>query len=133
MPPHSKTVEEEGILIDNFQLVKNGKFQETELLKILTSGKYPARNTRENIADLQAQVAANEKGVQELHKMTTHYGLEIVQAYMKFVQDNAENSVRQAIKKLSSSLTNKTATSILDDGNKISVAVSIDKKISVQK
>jgi 5-oxoprolinase (ATP-hydrolysing) len=128
MPPHSKTVEEEGILIDNFQLVKNGKFQETELLKILTSGKYPARNTRENIADLQAQVAANEKGVQELHKMTTHYGLEIVQAYMKFVQDNAENSVRQAIKKLSSSLTNKTATSILDDGNKISVAVSIDKK-----
>ncbi|MDE5101790.1 MAG: hydantoinase B/oxoprolinase family protein, partial [Trichodesmium sp. St19_bin2] len=128
MPPHSKTVEEEGILIDNFQLVKDGKFQETELLKILGSGKYPARNTKQNIADLQAQVAANEKGVQELQKMTAYYGLETVQAYMKFVQDNAESSVRKAIKKLSSSLTNKTATSILDDGNKISVAVSIDKK-----
>ncbi|MEM1168993.1 MAG: hydantoinase B/oxoprolinase family protein [Cyanobacteria bacterium P01_H01_bin.35] len=128
MPPHSKTVEEEGILIDNFQLVKNGKFQETKLLEILTSGKYPARNTNQNIADLQAQVAANEKGVQELQKMTENYGLEIVQAYMKFVQDNAENSLHQAIKKLSLSLTNKTATCILDDGNKISISVSIDPK-----
>ncbi|MEB3340519.1 hydantoinase B/oxoprolinase family protein [Okeania sp.] len=128
MPPHSKTVEEEGILIDNFQLVKNGKFQEKEILKILTSGKYPARNTNQNIADLQAQVAANEKGVQELQKMTENYGLQTVQTYMKFVQNNAENSVRKAINKLSSSLTNKTATCILDDGNKISISVSIDPK-----
>ncbi|MGB3512221.1 MAG: hydantoinase B/oxoprolinase family protein [Microcoleaceae cyanobacterium] len=128
MPPHSKTVEEEGILIDNFQLVKNGKFQETEILNILTSGKYPARNTNQNIADLQAQIAANEKGTQELQKMTEKYGLETVQTYMKFVQDNAEASVRRAIKKLSSSLSKKTSTSTFDDGNKIQVSVSLDKK-----
>ncbi|WP_293123156.1 hydantoinase B/oxoprolinase family protein [Okeania sp. SIO1I7] len=128
MPPHSKTVEEEGILIDNFQLVKNGKFQETEILKILTSGKYPARNTSQNIADLQAQIAANEKGTQELQKMTEKYGLETVQTYMKFVQYNAETSVRQAIKKLSSSLNKQNSTSTFDDGNKIQVSVSIDKK-----
>lgn len=128
MPPHSKTVEEEGILIDNFQLVKNGKFQETEILNILTSGKYPARNTSQNIADLQAQIAANEKGTQELQKMTEKYGLETVQTYMKFVQDNAETSVRQAIKKLSSSLNKQNFTSTFDDGNKIQVSVSLDKK-----
>ncbi|MGD1713315.1 hydantoinase B/oxoprolinase family protein, partial [Dapis sp. BLCC M172] len=128
MPPHSKTIDEEGILIDNFQLVKNGKFQETELLNILTSSKYPARNTSQNIADLQAQIAANEKGVQELQKMVENYGLEIVQAYMKFVQENAEASVRQAIKKLSSSLTKKKSTSNLDDGNKIQVSVSLHQK-----
>ncbi|NES79502.1 MULTISPECIES: hydantoinase B/oxoprolinase family protein [Okeania] len=128
MPPHSKTVEEEGILIDNFQLVKNGKFQEKEILKILTSGKYPARNTSQNIADLQAQIAANEKGTQELQKMTEKYGLETVQTYMKFVQDNAETSVRQAIKKLSSSLNKQNSTSTFDDGNKIQISVSLDKK-----
>ncbi|MDY7007352.1 MAG: hydantoinase B/oxoprolinase family protein [Cyanobacteriota bacterium] len=128
MPPHSKTVEEEGILIDNFQLVKNGKFQETEILNILTSGKYPARNTSQNIADLQAQIAANEKGTQELQKMTEKYGLETVQTYMKFVQNNAETSVRQAIKKLSSSLNKQNSTSTFDDGNKIQVSVSLDKK-----
>ncbi|WP_293159628.1 hydantoinase B/oxoprolinase family protein [Okeania sp. SIO2C9] len=128
MPPHSKTVEEEGILIDNFQLVKNGKFQETEILNILTSGKYPARNTSQNIADLQAQIAANEKGTQELQKMTEKYGLETVQTYMKFVQDNAETSVRRAIKKLSSSLKKQISTSTFDDSNKIQVSVSLDQK-----
>ncbi|WP_366558169.1 hydantoinase B/oxoprolinase family protein [Okeania sp. SIO3B5] len=128
MPPHSKTIEEEGILIDNFQLVKNGKFQETEILNILTSGKYPARNTSQNIADLQAQIAANEKGTQELQKMTEKYGLETVQIYMKFVQNNAETSVRQAIKKLSSSLNKQNSTSTFDDGNKIQVSVSLDQK-----
>ncbi|NET42405.1 hydantoinase B/oxoprolinase family protein [Okeania sp. SIO2B3] len=128
MPPHSKTVEEEGILIDNFQLVKNGKLQETEILNILTSGKYPARNTSQNIADLQAQIAANEKGTQELQKMTEKYGLETVQAYMKFVQNNAEASVRRAIKKLSSSLNKQNSTSTFDDGNKIQVSVSLNQK-----
>ncbi len=128
MPPHSQIIDEEGILIDNFQLVKNGKFQETELLKILISGKYPARNTSKNIADLQAQIAANETGVQELHKMVEDYGLEMVQAYMGFVQYNAEESVRRVFKKLSSSFTHKISTSILDDGNKIQVAVTLDKK-----
>ncbi|WP_287520921.1 hydantoinase B/oxoprolinase family protein [Okeania sp. SIO2C2] len=128
MPPHSKTVEEEGILIDNFQLVKNGKFQETEILNILTSGKYPARNTSQNIADLQAQIAANEKGTQELQKMTEKYGLETVQTYMKFVQNNAETSVRQTIKKLSSSLNKQNSTSTFDDGNKIQISVSLDQK-----
>lgn len=97
MPPSSCTVEQEGVLIDNFQLVSQGKIREKALLELLTGGSYPARNPAQNIADLNAQIAANERGVQELHKMVEHYGLEVVQAYMGHVQDNAEESVRRAI------------------------------------
>jgi len=97
MPPNSTNIEQEGILIDNVQLVKEGDFLETELLNLLTSGNYPARNPATNIADLQAQIAANEKGVQELLTMVEYYGLNTVKTYMQFVQDNAEISVRRAI------------------------------------
>lgn len=127
MPPRSQSVEEEGILFDNFQLVREGKFREQELLEILTSSKYPARNPGQNIADLQAQIAANEKGVRELHKMVEDYSLETVEAYMNYVQDNAEESVRKVIAKLSDRLTHRTATSHMDDGSKIQVAVTLDK------
>ena len=97
MPPGSKVVEEEGVLIDNFLLVEEGRFREAETVALLTSGKYPVRNVQQNIADLQAQIAANEKGVQELRRMVEHFGLDVVRAYMRHVQDNAEESVRRVI------------------------------------
>jgi len=97
MPPGSKVVEEEGVLIDNFLLVEEGRFREKETVALLTGGKHPVRNITQNIADLQAQIAANEKGVQELHRMVEHFGLDVVRAYMRHVQDNAEESVRRVL------------------------------------
>jgi 5-oxoprolinase (ATP-hydrolysing) len=97
MPPDSRVVEDEGVLIDNFKLVDQGQFREAEVHKMLTSAKYPARNPMENIADLKAQVAACEKGAAELRKMVAHFGLDVVQAYMAHVQNNAEELVRRRI------------------------------------
>ena len=97
MPPDSKTVEEEGVLIDNFLLVEEGRLREKETVALLSSGRYPVRNVQQNLADLQAQIAANEKGVQALREMVAHFGLEVVRAYMRHVQDNAEESVRRVI------------------------------------
>jgi 5-oxoprolinase (ATP-hydrolysing) len=97
MPPGSRVVEEEGVLIDNFLLVEQGHFRDRETAALLASGRYPVRNPQQNIADLRAQVAANEKGVQELRRMVEHFGLEVVRAYMGHVQDNAEESVRRVI------------------------------------
>jgi 5-oxoprolinase (ATP-hydrolysing) len=97
MPPDSKTVEEEGVLIDNFLLVEEGRFREKETIALLASGRYPVRNVQQNLADLQAQIAANEKGVQALREMVAHFGLDVVRAYMRHVQDNAEESVRRVI------------------------------------
>ncbi|HLE66273.1 MAG TPA: hydantoinase B/oxoprolinase family protein, partial [Burkholderiales bacterium] len=97
MPPDSKTVEEEGVLIDNFLLVDAGRFREAETAELLLSGRYPVRNVQQNIADLRAQIAANEKGVQELGKMVEHFGLDVVRAYMWHVQANGEESVRRVI------------------------------------
>ena len=124
MPPDSKTVEEEGIMLDNFPLISKGEFREKELLEILSSGKYPVRNPAQNIADLQAQIAANEKGLQELQKMVEYYGLETVQAYMSFVQDNAEESVRKAI----AALTDGSFTTQLDNRSQIRVTINIDRE-----
>jgi 5-oxoprolinase (ATP-hydrolysing) len=123
MPPNSCTVNQEGVLIDNFQLVEQGKTREKELIELLTNNLYPARNPSKNIADLQAQIAANERGVQELSKMVEHYGLETVQAYMGFVQDNAEESVRSVIDVLKDG----SFTYLLDNGSVIKVAISINK------
>jgi 5-oxoprolinase (ATP-hydrolysing) len=97
MPPDSKTVDEEGVLIDNFLLVERGRFREEETRALLASGRWPVRNVEQNIADLQAQIAANEKGAQELRRMVAHFGLDVVRAYMRHVQDNAEESVRRVI------------------------------------
>ncbi|MTI09141.1 hydantoinase B/oxoprolinase family protein [Curvivirga aplysinae] len=123
MPPNSTTVEEEGILIDNFKLIDQGRFQEKEFVNLLSSGKYPARNPSQNLADIHAQVAANEKGVQELRRMVDHFGLSTVQAYMNHVQDNAEESVRRVIDVL------KDGEFIypMDDGSQIKATVSINK------
>ena len=122
MPPYSTSVEQEGVLIDNFQLVDRGQFREPELLQLLTSGTYPVRNPQQNIADLQAQIAANERGVKELLQMVQHYGLETVQAYMQHVQDNAEESVRRVIAVLKDS----QFTYLLDDGSQIHVEITIN-------
>ncbi len=97
MPPHSTTVEEEGIIFDNFLLVEEGNFREFAVRQHFSNHIYPARNPDQNIADFKAQIAANKRGVQELCKMVDQYGLETVQAYMKLVQANAEESVRRAI------------------------------------
>ena len=101
MPPFSKTVEDEGVLLDNVKLVAGGEsggvMLETEMRERLSGAKHPARNPDQNIADLRAQIAANEKGVQELGKMVAHFGLDVVKAYMQHVQDNAEESVRHII------------------------------------
>ena len=122
MPARSKTIHEEGILFDNFLLVSEYEFCEAELRDQLSSGPYPARNPEQNIADLHAQIAANEKGVQELHAMVDHFGLTTVQAYMGHLQANAEESVRSAISKLS----NGEFSLEIDGGETIRVRVAVD-------
>ncbi len=124
MPPHSTSILEEGILFDNFLLVKQGQFREREVRDILANNRYPVRNPDQNIADFQAQIAANEKGVQELQKMVNQYGLETVQAYMQFVQDNAEECVRKAI----DVLRNGEFSYQMDQGAVIKVKVTINSQ-----
>ncbi|UZD54625.1 hydantoinase B/oxoprolinase family protein [Caldimonas aquatica] len=129
MPPFSATIEEEGVLLDNVKLVEGGRLREEALMALLRSGPYPARNPQQNLADLRAQIAANEKGVQELHAMVRQFGLATVQAYMKHVQDNAEESVRMAIARLDPALSRDGRFSLpLDNGAKIEVAVRIDRE-----
>ncbi|OZI35848.1 5-oxoprolinase [Bordetella genomosp. 1] len=122
MPPDSRTVEDEGVLFTNFQLVKDGEFRDAEARAILASGRWPARNPDQNIADLHAQIAANEKGVQELLRMCDHFGLEVVRAYMGHVQDNAEEAVRRVI----SVLKDGHYEYPLDNGAVIKVAVKVN-------
>ena len=97
MPPFSKTIEDEGVLLDNVLLVKDGVMLEADMRARLAGATWPARNPDQNIADLRAQIAANEKGVQELGSMVAHFGLDVVNAYMQHVQDNAEECVRRII------------------------------------
>ena len=122
MPPFSTRIEEEGVQIDNVKLVERGRLREAEMIELLKSGEYPSRNPAQNIADLKAQIAANEKGVQELRKMVAQYGLAVVQAYMGHVQDNAEESVRRVITRLKDG----AFTLPLDNGAQISVAIRVD-------
>ncbi|HEX6691806.1 MAG TPA: hydantoinase B/oxoprolinase family protein, partial [Burkholderiales bacterium] len=123
MPPGSKVVEEEGVLIDNFLLVQAGRFREAEARALLASGRYPVRNVEQNIADLRAQIAANEKGVQEPRRMVEHFGLDVVRAYMGHVQDNAEESVRRVIDVLKDG----SFELPLDNGAVIKVKITIDR------
>ncbi|MBE9260276.1 hydantoinase B/oxoprolinase family protein [Dolichospermum sp. LEGE 00246] len=124
MPPHSTTVAEEGIIFDNFLLVEQGDFQETAVRNYLLNHPYPSRNPDQNIADFKAQIAANERGVQELGKMVNQYGLTTVQTYMQFVQNNAEESVRRAIDVLK----NGAFIYEMDSGAKIQVSVTINRE-----
>ncbi|MDR7296961.1 5-oxoprolinase (ATP-hydrolyzing) [Pelomonas aquatica] len=122
MPPFSRSIAEEGVLIDNFKLVEAGRLREAELLALLAGGPHPSRNPAQNLADLRAQVAANEKGVQELQAMVAQFGRETVAAYMQHVQDNAEASVRRVI----SVLKDGRFTLPLDNGAEIHVSVRVD-------
>ena len=124
MSPNATTIAQEGVYIDNFKLVDRGRFREKEILALLTGGDYPARNPVQNIADLKAQIAANEKGVQELRKMVRHFTLPVVRAYMRHVQDNAAESVRRVIDRLHDS----SFTSEMDQGTVIKVRIAVDKK-----
>ena len=123
MSPKATRIEEEGVYIDPFKLVEDGRFREDSVLELLTQGPYPARDPAQNIADLKAQAAANAKGVEEIGKMVAQYGLAVVQAYMGHVQDNAAASVARVIEHLKpSSFEVET-----DTGARIKVAISVDR------
>ncbi|MBP6819010.1 MAG: hydantoinase B/oxoprolinase family protein [Ferrovibrio sp.] len=122
MPPDSRTVADEGVLLDNVLLVDGGRFLEDEIVALLKSGQYPSRNPFQNVADLKAQIASCEKGAQELRKMVDQFGLDVVRAYMNHVQDNAEESVRRVISRLKDG----EFTYPMDDGYEIKVKVTVN-------
>ncbi len=124
MPPASRVIDEEGVLIDNFLLVDGGRLRERELRAVLASGKWPARNPDQNVADLKAQLAANSRGMTELARLIELFGREQVEAYMGHVQDNADSFVREVIGRLSDGHRRYE----LDDGSAIEVAVRIDRE-----
>jgi 5-oxoprolinase (ATP-hydrolysing) len=124
MSPLAASILEEGVYIDNFLLVSQGRFRERELYELLASGPWPARNPLQNVNDLKAQIAANEKGVRELKRMVEMFSLSTVEAYMGHVQDNADESVRRVIDRLADG----EATSVSDQGAVIKVRISVDKR-----
>ncbi|MEU5209071.1 hydantoinase B/oxoprolinase family protein [Streptomyces sp. NPDC020742] len=123
MPAFSRTIDEEGILFDNWLLVRDGRLRERETRALLTSGPYPSRAPDANLADLRAQIAANEKGIAELRRMTDQFGLDVVRAYMGHVQDNAEESVRRII----AGLSDGSCRYETDAGARIQVALTVDR------
>jgi 5-oxoprolinase (ATP-hydrolysing) len=123
MSPLATHIEEEGVYIDNFKLVEGGVFREEALVAMLTGAKYPVRNVVQNVNDLKAQIAANEKGVQELRKIIAAFGLDVVQAYMGHVQDNAADAVRRVLDRLSDC----EYAYEMDQGTLIKVKITVDK------
>ncbi len=124
MSPMATTIDEEGVLFDNFKIIDRGRFREKELNDALTQAKYPVRNVTQNVNDMKAQIAANEKGVQELRKMVMHFTMPVVQAYMQHVQDNAAESVRRVIDRLHDSEFQYE----MDQGTVVKVKITVDKK-----
>ncbi|MFD8234821.1 hydantoinase B/oxoprolinase family protein [Streptomyces sp. NPDC059696] len=124
MPAGSRTIEEEGVLFDTWLLAENGRFREAETLRLLTEAPHPSRNPQTNLADLRAQIAANRKGVDEVGRMIEEYGLDVVQAYMRHVQDNAEEAVRRVI----DALDDGEYAYETDAGAVIRVAVRVDRE-----
>jgi 5-oxoprolinase (ATP-hydrolysing) len=124
MSPHATVIDEEGVYIDNFKLVEGGRFRERAVQELLSSAKYPARNPVQNINDMKAQIAANEKGVQELNKMVAQFTLPVVDAYMQHVQDNAAESVRRVIDRLHDA----EFSYEMDQGTVIKVKITVDKE-----
>ena len=122
-PPASHTLEEEGVVIDDFLLVDGGHFREAEFRALLAGARYPARSPDVNVADIAAQVAANEKGVQELARVVERFGWDVVSAYMRHVMDNAEESVRRVIDRIGDG----AFAYRMDDGSPLRVAVSVDR------
>ena len=123
MPPDSRHIEEEGVVIDNFKVVDAGRFREPELRELLAGGSYPARSPDTNIADCQAQLAACEMGAKALWQMVGHFGLDVVQAYMQHVQDNAEACVRRVL----GALSDGDFRYELDDGSAVQVSIRVDR------
>jgi 5-oxoprolinase (ATP-hydrolysing) len=123
MPASSTRVEEEGVLIDNWLLVEDARLREAETVKLLAAAEYPSRDPATNLADLRAQIAANEKGIAELHHMVEHFGLDVVQAYMGHVQENAAESVRRVI----TALHDGEFSYELDNGARVKVAVRVNR------
>jgi 5-oxoprolinase (ATP-hydrolysing) len=124
MSPNATTIEQEGVYLDNFKLVDRGRFREKELRAALLGAKYPARNPVQNINDMKAQIAANEKGVAELRKMVVHFTMPVVRAYMQHVQDNAAESVRRVLDRLHDS----EFSYEMDQGTVIKLKITVDKK-----
>jgi len=124
MPPNSRTVEEEGVLIENFLLVEGGRFLEAETRALLASGKWPARNPDQNIGDLKAQIAACARGAESLTGLVAEFGQDVVEAYMAHVQDNAEEAVRRVL----ATLGDGAFAYELDDGSVVKVAVTVDRQ-----
>jgi 5-oxoprolinase (ATP-hydrolysing) len=123
MPADSRTVEEEGALFDNWLLVDDGRLREAQTRSLLTGGRFPSRSPDTNLADLRAQIAANQKGIDEIQAMIAHFGLDVVQAYMRHVQDNAEEAVRRVI----DSLDDGQYRYVMDSGATIAVQVTVDR------
>jgi 5-oxoprolinase (ATP-hydrolysing) len=123
MPSNSTHIEEEGVLLDNVQIVSGGELLEDSIRSMLSAGRYPARNVEQNLADLRAQVAACQKGAAELLQMCNHYGIDVVRAYMQHVQNNAEEAVRRVI----GALKDSTFECEMDSGARIKVAIRIDR------
>ena len=124
MPPHSRRIEDEGVLIPPTRIVRSGQLDEDRLGQLLSMGPHPARNPRQNFADLHAQIAANARGLKELHDMVAQFGLETVEAYMQHVQDNAAEQVRRAIAELKDGHWVKT----LDTGARIEARITVDRQ-----
>ncbi|MEU6276965.1 hydantoinase B/oxoprolinase family protein [Streptomyces populi] len=124
MPANSRTIDEEGVLFDNWLLAEDGRFREAETLALLTAPPHPSRNPKTNLADLRAQIAANRKGVDEVGRMIEDFGLDVVQAYMKHVQDNAEEAVRRVV----GTLEDGEFAYETDSGAVIRVRVSVDRE-----
>ncbi len=127
MPPSSRTIHDEGVVVGSFLLVREGTFREHEVLELLSSGDYPARNLSERLSDLKAQVAANNKGMAELQRMNAAYGTKTVQQYMSFIRQNAEHAMQKALIKLAgpAGAFYSTFSDHMDNGAKISVSVQV--------
>ncbi|MBS9533349.1 hydantoinase B/oxoprolinase family protein [Mycobacterium sp. M1] len=123
MPADSRTIDEEGVLFDNWLLVDDGRLREAETRALLTAGPHPSRSPDTNLADLRAQIAANQKGIDEIEAMIAHFGLDVVQAYMRHVQDNAEEAVRRVI----DSLGDCAYRYRMDSGATIAVRITVDR------
>ncbi|MER8159167.1 hydantoinase B/oxoprolinase family protein [Streptomyces sp. NPDC094472] len=123
MPAFSRTIQEEGVLFDNWLLVRDGALRDRETRELLTGGPYPSRAPDANLADLRAQIAANEKGIQELRRMIGQFGLDVVHAYMGHVQDNAEESVRRIV----TGLSDGSYRYETDNGAVIRVTLTVDR------
>jgi 5-oxoprolinase (ATP-hydrolysing) len=124
MPPHSRTLTEEGIRFTDFHLVKAGTFAEADVTAALRSGPYPARNISQNLADLKAQIAANERGAAQVRRLVNDFGADVVAAYMGHVQDNAEEAVRRVIAKLKDG----EARYGMDCGAEVVVKLTVDRE-----